>query len=109
LERLRLTLHEGSSTVYPTSSGIPFLGFRIYPNQRKLQRKNGVAFTRRLRRSVRELVRGEISTAKLHERVQGWIAHAAHGNTWGLRRALFTNPLPASPEFQSAEFRGGER
>jgi RNA-directed DNA polymerase len=95
LARLRLTLHEGSSTVYPTRTGIPFLGFRLYPDQRKLKRKNGVAFSRRLRRSYRELARGEISTAKLHERVQGWIAHVAHGNTWGLRRALFRSPLPA--------------
>ena len=31
LARLRLTLHERESTVYPVASGIPFLGFRIYP------------------------------------------------------------------------------
>jgi hypothetical protein len=95
LAGMRLSLHPASSTVYPTCTGIPFLGFRLYPNQRKLQRKNGVAFARRLRRSYRQLVRGEISAGKMQERARGWIAHAAHGNTWGLRRSLFRSPLPA--------------
>lgn len=94
LVSLRLTLHAGSSTVYPTRTGIPFLGFRIYPHQRKLQSRNGKAFARRLRCWQREYQNGEIDKTKMDERIQGWIAHAAHGNTWGLRRSLLCRPLP---------------
>ncbi len=88
LHSLRLTLHEGSSTVYPATNGIPFLGFRLYPTHRRLKRKNGVAFQRRLRRRMAQFARGEITFEQLTQSVQGWAAHAAHGNTYGLRRAL---------------------
>ena len=87
-------MHERSSTVYPVESGIPFLGFRIYPVHRRLKRRNGVAFARRLRRSRAELARGEIDLETLRSRVQGWVAHAAHADTWSLRRALLREPLP---------------
>lgn len=95
LADLRLTLHERSSTVYPVENGIPYLGFRVYPDHRRLKRRNGVAFVRRLRRSRAELARREIDLQTLRSRVQGWVAHAGHADTWGLRRALLREPLPA--------------
>jgi retron-type reverse transcriptase len=88
LAALRLTLHERESTVYPSRAGIPFLGFRIYPSHILLQRKNGMAFQKRFSRWKREMQRGQLDHAKLNERVLGWVAHAKHGDTWGLRRAL---------------------
>lgn len=93
LAGLRLTLHEGSSTVYPTQTGIPFLGFRLYPTHRLLKRKNGQAFAKRLKRSFAQYARGEISLQKVDERVQGWVAHVSHGDTWGLRRSLLGSSL----------------
>jgi hypothetical protein len=90
LADLRLTLHERSSTVYPVTNGIPFLGFRIFPTHRRLKRRNGVAFSRRLRIWRAALARGEISQEQLERHIQGWIAHAAHGDTWGLRQALLS-------------------
>jgi hypothetical protein len=95
LTSLRLTLHERSSTVYPVTNGIPFLGFRVYPTHRRLKRRNGVAFARRFRKWRGALGRGEISLEELHRRVQGLIAHAAHGDTYGLRRSLLAEPIPA--------------
>jgi retron-type reverse transcriptase len=94
LAALRLTLHEASSTVYPTRAGIPFLGFRLYPDHRRLLRRNGVAFARRQRRCYRQIARGEMTHAEWHKRLQGWIAHARHGDTWGLRRSLLSRPVP---------------
>jgi len=94
LAGLRLTLHERESTVYPVENGIPFLGFRLYPTQRRLKRRNGVAFARRLRGWLQCVARGEMSLEQVHPRVQGWVAHAEHGDTWGLRRALFSTPIP---------------
>lgn len=88
LAALRLTIHERESTVYPVTTGIPFLGFRVYPDHRLLKRRNGVAFARRLRGWRRLVVRRKLTLADLTPRVRGWIAHASHGDTWGLRRAL---------------------
>ena len=96
LAELRLTLHERSSTVYPVATGIPFLGFRVYPDHRRLKRRNGVAFARRLRRYRTAVAAGELDFAAFRERVGGWIAHAGHGDTWGLRRALLHEPITLS-------------
>lgn len=92
LNKLRLTLHPRSSTVYPISQGIPFLGFRVYPAYRRLKRKNGVNFSRKLRRSYRAVAQGKISFSDLSRQVQGWVAHAEHGNTWNLRKSLLASP-----------------
>ena len=94
LQGLRLVMHERQSTVYPVHNGIPFLGFRLYATHRRLKRRNGVAFARRLRGWYGSVARGEMSVEQLHARVQGWIAHAEHGDTWGLRRALLAKPIP---------------
>lgn len=88
LPRLRLTLHERSSTVYPVSHGIPFLGFVTYPTHRLLKRRNGIAFRRRLKAQLRRLSAGLLDYDDIAASVRGWVAHAAHGQTYGLRRAL---------------------
>lgn len=94
LAALRLTLHAASSTVYPVTNGIPFLGFRLYPDHRLLLRRNGMAFARRQRRCHRQIARGQMTRAEWETRLRGWIAHACHGDTWGLRRSLLRNPVP---------------
>lgn len=94
LAGLRLRLHERESTVYPVANGVPFLGFRVYPTHRLLKRRNALAFQRRLRGWRRSLGAGRLGLDELHTRVRGWVAHARHGDTWGLRRALFSPPLP---------------
>ena len=93
LPGLRLTLHRRSSTVYPVNNGIPFLGFVIYPTHRLLKRRNGIAFARRFQRQLGQLARGEISVETMKASVNGWLAHVAHGDTWGLRRALVTSQI----------------
>jgi len=94
LADLRLTLHEASSTVYPVQTGIPFLGWRLYPTHRRLKRKNGMAFQRRFRRLRRQYAEGQIPLERIHSSVQGWLGHVMHGQTWGLRRALLSaHPL----------------
>ena len=93
LPRLRLTLHAASSTVYPGTNGIPFLGFVTYPAHRLLKRRNGIAFARRFRRQLAQLATGELDYAAVAASVQGWLAHAAHGDTHGLRRALVTEQV----------------
>jgi hypothetical protein len=93
LADLRLTLHERSSTVYPVTNGVPFLGFRVYPTHRRLKRRNGVAFARRYRKLRRAAARGEMALTEIDLRVQGWLAHAAHGDTYGLRRSLLKESI----------------
>jgi retron-type reverse transcriptase len=91
---LRLTLHTGRGQVVPVETGLPFLGWRIYPHRRRLKRRNVIAFTRRFRRLRRHYADGTYSLDELHPHIQGWIAHAQHGNTLALRRSLLRVPIP---------------
>jgi hypothetical protein len=89
----RLTLHESEAQVFPVVTGIPFLGWRIYPDHLRLKRRNGVAFQRRFSLLLREYADGIIPLQRVDAAVQGWVAHVQHGQTWGLRRALLCAPL----------------
>lgn len=94
LAGLRLTMHERRSTVYPVKNGIPYLGFTIFPDRRRLRRRNGLAFGRRLRHWHRCVAKGEMTVGDLLSRIRGWIAHAEHGDTWRLRSSLLRAPIP---------------
>ncbi|MEO8354456.1 MAG: reverse transcriptase domain-containing protein [Chloroflexota bacterium] len=94
LSTLRLTLHEDEAQVFPTKTGIPFLGWRVYPDHLRLRRRNGVAFQRRFAEMRRKYQRGEITRERMEAGLQGWIAHVQHGQTWGLRRSLLGGTVP---------------
>ena len=89
LASLRLKLHPRKTTVHPVTTGVPFLGFVVFPDHRRLRRDNGVYFERRFRRLLAGYAAGTVSRAELDASVQGWAAHAAHGDTWGLRGSVF--------------------
>ncbi|MBI3536641.1 MAG: RNA-dependent DNA polymerase [Chloroflexi bacterium] len=97
LTTLRLVIHPRKSVAYPVNTGIPFLGFRIYPTHRRLKRDNIRDFVRRFRQQCRALERGEILLADVTHSTQSWIAHAQHGDTYHLRVRLFRSlfaPIP---------------
>jgi len=96
LVNLRLKIHPDKTCIYPVSTGIPFLGFRVYPDHRRLKRQNRVAFQRRYRHMRRKYACRRLTLHKLDLAVQGWIAHAAHGDTWKLRKSLLKIPVSRS-------------
>lgn len=96
LARLRLTMHPGSHP-RPVSEGIPFLGFIVWPERRRLKRRNGVRFHRRLRELLHSLETGEVQREDLAASIRGWANHARFGNTTGLRRAVLAD-VPSEVE-----------
>jgi RNA-directed DNA polymerase len=88
LERLRLVLHNRKTHIYPVSTGIPFLGFRLYPTYRRLKRPNVVRFKRRMRRLLAGFASRQIRFDRVQSSVDGWVAHARHGSTYRLRAQL---------------------
>jgi retron-type reverse transcriptase len=89
LASLRLTWHEGRAHPRPVTEGIPFLGFIVFPTHRRLKRRKGIAFQRRLKSLLRAYAAGQVPFEQVDALVQGWINHARYGDTWGLRQALF--------------------
>ncbi len=104
LASLRLTLHENEAQVFPVETGIPFLGWRLYPHHRLLRKRNGLAFQRRYAEMRRDYADGKISFERLDASVQGWVAHARHGNTWGLRRSLLSASILPSHQGKYQEW-----
>lgn len=89
LDTLRLALHPGKSRVCRTRDGVSFLGWRLFPEHARLDRSNVTRFRRRLAALHRGYVEGRVGMEAIETRVLAWIAHAAHGNTWQLRRSVF--------------------
>lgn len=67
---------------------MPFLGFRLFPTHRRLKRPNVVRFKRRMRTLFLRYADRKIPLDRVHASVNGWVAHAAHGSTYRLRRQL---------------------
>jgi len=97
LAQLRLTIHGQRAQVHSVDLGIPFLGFVIYPDRRRLKRRKGVAYGRRLRRMAHEYADGEITIDQVRASVKGWCNHVRYGNTIGLRKALLGSVRFTSP------------
>lgn len=91
LQQFRITIHEHSAQVHATTDGIPFLGFILFPTHRRLKRRKGIFYQRRLKKLVSDYHTGAIFFKQLDASVQGWINHVKHGDTWGLRRAIFSS------------------
>ena len=53
-----------------------------------MKRENVKAFARRLRAQREAYRAGQIGLAEVRQSLQAWIAHASHGDTYRLRRAL---------------------
>ncbi len=84
LERLRI--HQNPAQVTPCSSGIPWLGFVIYPTHRQLKSRKVVHASRRLKERFNAWQQGEISFAGFDARVKGWINHVSYADSWGIRK-----------------------
>ncbi|HQY93763.1 RNA-directed DNA polymerase, partial [Caldilinea sp.] len=89
LRRFRMTIHPGAHP-RPVAEGIPFLGFRIFPDHRRLKRRKGVYYARKLRVLVKQYRQaGRKERTPIDASVRGWVNHVRYANTLGLRKAIF--------------------
>ena len=84
MAELRLTIHEKRAQVFPVKSGIPFLGFRVFPGHRRVKSRKVIAY----RRKLKQVLAGDITYADLTSSVQGWVNHVRYADSWGLRRNM---------------------
>lgn len=88
LDTLKLQFHAHNAQVSPVTSGIPWLGFVVYPTHRHIKKRNVVNATRRLRSRYQQWQEGDISFAEFDAGVQGWINHVRYADSWGLRKKV---------------------
>ena len=79
----RLTLHEENAYPKPVTESIPFLGFIIFPDYRRLKARKGYAFRRKLQHLMKSAQNEQIKFS-----IQGWINHVRYGDTFGLRSSI---------------------
>lgn len=88
LARYRLSLHPRKCVVLPVRVGVPFLGWRVFPDHRLIRRSTGVRFQRRLGELAAAFKQGNIGLPEVKASLASWVGHLKHGDTWGLRRRL---------------------
>lgn len=98
LATLRLKIHPIKSQLSETRHGANFVGFRVLKHQIRVRNHNLRQGRKRLREMAIAHRTGQLSTKEIHQRLQSWNAHLAHGDTWQLRKTIFSNtPLPLPP------------
>jgi hypothetical protein len=94
LAGLRLTIHSGAHP-RPVGEGIPFLGFTVFPDRRRLKRRKGVNFQRHLHDMIKDYADGLVSAPHIAMSIDGWCNHVRYANTIGLVKNLL-EPVPQS-------------
>jgi len=93
LTDFRLRLHENKTQVFPATNGIDWLGYRVFPNHVRIRKSNVHRFKRRLRRMQEAYRKGEMSVKEIGIRIQSWLAHAGHADSYHLRRNLMAKTV----------------
>ena len=85
----RMKLNEGKSRIRQLKEGVEFLGFVHLPETIRLNQR-AVRRQRRRMRTLHHAYRsGSMAWDDVTASLQSWNAHAAHGDTWRLRRRVF--------------------
>ncbi len=88
LETRRLCLNHRKISVRPTSAGLTFLGYRIWPTHRLLKKANVRGFRRRVRWMRQAYARGQVDWPDVKVRIDSWLGHARRADTNRLIRRL---------------------
>lgn len=90
LEGRRLLLHPRKTFIAETAEPAQFLGYILHRGgMRTLPPENVARFCGRLQSLRARWRNGERDEDAIRQRIQSWIAHAAHADTERLRRTLF--------------------
>lgn len=88
-EKLRLNLNQ-KTAIRPCSTGIDFVGYRIWATHRKLKKKSAVKIKRSMKRYVRKVEAGEESREKMNRAIASYRGVLQHCDSYGLRQSLNT-------------------
>jgi retron-type reverse transcriptase len=84
-----LEIHPDKYRLIPTGDGVDFCGYVVHADGRvKVRSSNARRFRQRYLRMRKEMKDGLLEPAELTAAVRAWAAHAAHAQSWGLRKAV---------------------
>jgi len=83
-EKLYLTINPRKIRIYPTKTGVDFVGFIIYPNSMRLRGSSVRRFKKHYRKQLNGLLTKKIGLHAIQVSFQAWTAHASHANSEAL-------------------------
>lgn len=87
-----LKLHLNNKTcIRPISTGVEFVGFRIWPTHKRLKKKTALKMKRRLKYLQKAYARGEATFEEVNSSVQSYLGILKHCDSYYLRQAIFKN------------------
>jgi hypothetical protein len=86
---LRLQLKEKACFIAPCGSGVPFLGFRIFPGIIRMRNENKQRWLKKLRLKVKAFELGLIDEEKYAASLRSMTEHIKIANTYHFRRKIF--------------------
>lgn len=94
----KLELKTNSKTqIFPIGGrhgrALDFVGYRIYSTHKLLRKCSVKRIKTNLKRYRKKYAAGEMSMQDINPKVQSWLGHASHANTYSLRKALFEQPF----------------
>lgn len=89
LAELRLTMHPDKYRLLQTRLGVDFAGYVVFANGRIRVRTSTVRrFQRRYKQMLWDVRQRRRTVAEVTQSVKAWVAHTAHAQSVGLRRAV---------------------
>jgi len=85
---LKIELHKDKSKIIPLHKGINFLGFRSFYHYRLLRKSNVSLFKYNLNEWHEMINKGLMTNSEIISKIEGWIAHASHANSYNLIKKL---------------------
>jgi len=90
LRKIKLELHPQKTKIIILSTGINFLGFRIFYYHKLLKKSNLEHAKRRFFDFIENYDKKEMNYDKLYNSMEGWIAYVKYANTYKLRNKIST-------------------
>ena len=88
LKEYKLELHPHKSQVRKVCEGVVFLGYRIFPSYRLINKQNIKRFRKRTKKQQILFKKGLITVEKLKQSVMSWIAHLSHSDSYKLKKRI---------------------
>ncbi|MFA5887622.1 MAG: reverse transcriptase domain-containing protein [Candidatus Nanoarchaeia archaeon] len=90
-DSLSISLHPDKSSVFPLYRGVNFLGLKIFPYHKTIQKKNIRKFLNKLETLCLLYDAGEISYDEVYNCLEGWNAYSLNANCFSLKKRLFAD------------------
>lgn len=87
-DELRLSLHPKKLTIRNVSTGVPFVGYRIFYDHTLVRGNTLQRIERHYRSKEKQVKRGTLATQKLAQTQASIYGHLKHANAYGLRKKL---------------------